>query len=307
MKRILLGLGIIIGIIIIIIFNTKEFSNSKNEKILIVSTTTMLTDLVKEIGGEKVEVEGLMGAGVDPHLYNATSGDVKKIQNADIIVYNGIHLEGKMTEIFEQLSDKKILCAGNYIPKEKLLLTKDEENVYDPHIWFDINLWKEVAQGIANDLSEIDKKNETYYQNNFTHYAEELNNLEEYIEARISEIPKEQRYLITAHDAFSYFGKSYNFVVKGLQGISTNSEAGTLDVSELANYIYTNKIKAIFVESSVPSRTIEALQAAVEAKGFNVNIGGELYSDSLGDLQSGHETYIKTFKANVDTIVDNLQ
>lgn len=307
MKKILLGLAIAACMIVAVVFAIRGFGGSKNEKLSVVSTTTMLTDLVKTIGGDKVETEGLMGSGVDPHLYNASAGDVKKMQNADIVVYNGIHLEGKMSEIFEKLSDKDILCTENYISKEKLLLAEDEENTYDPHIWFDVSLWREVAKGITNDLSKIDEDNSKYYQANLNTYLEELDVLERYIQTRINEVPESQRVLVTAHDAFSYFGNAYNFEVKGLQGISTDSEAGTADVSSLADFIATNKIKAIFVESSVPTRTIESLQAAVKAKGFEVNIGGELYSDSLGDKTSGHETYIKTVKANIDTIVDSLK
>lgn len=278
-------------------------------KINVVATTTMLNDLVEVIGGDKVESTGLMGAGIDPHLYQASAGDVSKMEKADVVVYNGVHLEGKMGEIFEGLEsqDKDIICAEDGIEEGDLLADPASPESHDPHVWFNVNIWMDVAEHVTENLAEIDPNNADYYNQNLESYMTELEDLDKYISDRVGEVDEQQRVLVTAHDAFNYFGDAYEFEVKGLQGISTEAEAGTGDVSELATFIADNKIKAIFVESSVPRKNVEALQAAVKDKGFEVEIGGELYSDSLGDETTGHDTYITTCKANIDTIVDALK
>ncbi|MBW4829039.1 MAG: zinc ABC transporter substrate-binding protein [Clostridiaceae bacterium] len=278
------------------------------EKLNVVTTTTILEDAVRNIGGDNVEVESLMGPGIDPHLYKASAGDVEKMMNADLIIFNGIHLEGKMSDIFEKLGqiDVKTIAPGDIIDSSKLIQSFEFEGNYDPHIWFDVKLWTEVVDVIADSLIELDSENKDFYISNGEEYKKELEELDEYIKNRAKEIPDEQRVLITAHDAFNYFGNAYGFQVEGLQGISTVAEAGTLDVKELADFIAERKIPAIFVESSVPTKNIEALQAAVHNRGFNVEIGGELYSDSLGNPDTEEGTYIGTVKYNVDTIVDAL-
>ena len=280
-----------------------------NGKLNIVATTTMLYDLTSIIGGDNVEVVGLMGVGIDPHLYKASAGDVDKMNNADVVVYNGIHLEGQMGEIFENLDkqDKSVICIEKGINPSDIQADPLSPDSNDPHIWFDVTIWMQAATHVANSLSEIDPDNAELYQSNLSAYMTELEELDGYITGRVAEVAQNQRVLITAHDAFNYFGSAYSFEVNGLQGISTETEAGTGDVSELATFIADNKIKAIFVESSVPVKNIEALQAAVKALGFDVAIGGELYSDSLGDASTGHDSYIATCKANVDTIVDALK
>lgn len=275
----------------------------------IVTTTTMLADLTKVIGGEQVIVNGLMGPGIDPHLYQASAGDVGLMQNADVVVYNGLHLEGKMGEIFESLSSqgRHIICIEEGLLESSLLHPEDNPQVHDPHVWFDVKLWQDAAKALTEGLTEFDSVQAAYYRSNLEQYLIQLKDLDTYIRQRAAEVPEGQKVLVTAHDAFNYFGKAYGFEVRGLQGISTDSEAGTADVSNLAEFITQRQIKAIFVESSVPPKTIEALQAAVKAKGFDVSIGGELYSDSLGGENSGAETYILTCKANIDTIVDALK
>jgi manganese/zinc/iron transport system substrate-binding protein len=286
--------------------NTPE---KESDTLKIVATTTMLADLATIIGGEHVTVNGLMGPGIDPHLYQASAGDVTKMQEADVILYNGLHLEGKMGEIFESLSGQgsTVIRIEDGISEDDLLSTGDDSAIYDPHIWFDVSLWKDAAKIVTTQLSEANPEHTLDYSKNLEGYLKELETLDTYIKDRVSELPKEQRVLITAHDAFNYFGRAYGFEVKGLQGISTDAEAGTGDVSSLADFIAEKKIKAIFVESSVPPKTIEALQAAVKAKGFDVAIGGQLYSDSLGGEDSGAETYILTVTSNIDTIVEALK
>lgn len=283
--------------------------DSSKDKLNIIATTTMLADLVSSIGGERVTVNGLMGPGIDPHLYQASAGDVSLMQKADVVVYNGLHLEGKMGEIFENLSNQgsAVICIEKGLDESRLLAWEDDNSIHDPHIWFDVSLWKDAAKTVAKGLTDADPNGKADYEANLDAYLKELDETDTYIRGRADELPEKYRVLVTAHDAFQYFGKAYGFEVRGLQGISTDAEAGTADVSDLANFIVERQIKAIFVESSVPPKTIEALQAAVKAKGFDVSIGGELYSDSLGDAQSGADTYILTIKANVDTIVDALK
>lgn len=298
---------IIISIIILttIFLTSCNIVEDSKENLHIVTTTTMLNDIVKIIGGDVVISEGLCKEGVDPHSYKATAGDITKLNNADIVVYNGFNLEGKMGEVFSSLENqnKNIICIEDAIDESKLIF--DEE--YDPHIWFDVELWKEVAIFVAGELSNIDSENKTIYQDNLSKYLIELDELHIYIKDEISKISKEQRVLITAHDAFNYFGKAYEFEVIGIQGVNTQTQASMLNIIELSDYIVENKIKAIFIETSMPTKNIEVLQEAVKSKGFEVTIGGELYSDSLGDISSGNDSYIKTVKSNVDTIVTALK
>lgn len=271
----------------------------------VVATTTMLRDLSEQICGDKASVAGLMGSGVDPHQYRASAGDINKMQNADMIVYNGLHLEGKMGDVFAELegSEKKVVCVSDGIEKERLIVN---DGIPDPHIWFDVSLWKEAAEEVKKGICEIDPKNSEYYEDRLKAYLDELDALNEYVNDRVSEIPEDKRVLITAHDAFGYFGKAYGFEVKGLQGISTVSEAGAADVRILADFIADNGIKAVFVESSLPVKNIEALIEAVKARGFETALGGSLYSDSIGDEKSQTDTYISSFKHNIDTIVGGL-
>lgn len=282
-------------------------SQEESGKLKVVATTTMLTDLINQIGGDAIEVEGLMGPGIDPHGYQASSSDVNKLMSADVVAFNGLHLEGKLGEVFENLEKqgKTLFVLEDAIAEEHLLLSED--GVVDPHIWFSIENWQLAADYITNQLSEADPDNEAFYRSNHESYKEELINLEVYVTERISELTVDQRYLVTAHDAFRYFGESFDFEVVGLQGINTQTEAGTADVSALAQFITEKEIKALFIESSVSTRTIEALQEAVRTRGWEVEIGGELFSDALGDSSQDAETYVKMFRRNIDTILDGLK
>ena len=310
MNRMVKGfLGIALSLMLLLAVSPAVGVASAEDRLNVVATTTMLADLSRVIGGEHVEVKGLMGPGIDPHLYQASAGNVTTLQRADVVVYNGLHLEGKMGEIFEHLTGQgtHVICIEDGIDESKLLGWEDDPSLHDPHIWFDVSIWKMAAEIVADGLAGIDPDNADAYKANLEEYLGQLDELDAYIRGRAEELPAEQRVLVTAHDAFNYFGKAYGFEVRGLQGISTEAEAGTADVSALADFIVERQIKAVFVESSVPTKTIEALQAAVKAKGFDVVIGGELYSDSLGDEASGHDSYIATFTANIDTIVDALK
>ena len=269
----------------------------------------MLTDLVKNIGGDLIELNGLMGAGVDPHLYKASEGDVSKLFNADVIFYNGLHLEGKLVEVFEKMESqqKSTVGLGEFLDKKKLIGSDYFASNYDPHVWFNIQFFKQFGEKVTKILAEKDPKNAESFRANNTVFQKRLDELETEIRATIETLPKEKRILVTAHDAFNYFGKEYGFNVVGLQGISTATEAGVQDVQRLSEFIIENKVKAIFIESSVPRRTIEALQQAVLSKNHEVEIGGTLYSDALGNAGTVEGTYIGMFKANVKTIVEALK
>ncbi|WP_035335440.1 zinc ABC transporter substrate-binding protein [Dokdonia sp. PRO95] len=299
--------------IVIVIFALSVISckgeKESNGKLNLVATTSMITDLVKNIGGDLVNLEGLMGAGVDPHLYKASAGDVTKLAGADVIFYNGLHLEGKLVEVFEKMNATQVtqIPLGESLDKNTLIGSDYFASNYDPHVWFNIQYFKQFAAEVVSTLSQKDPQNAKSYEANAQNYLAQLDELEAEIKARIATLPAEKRILVTAHDAFNYFGKSYGFEVVGLQGLSTATEAGVKDVQRLSQFIIDNKVKAIFVESSVPRRTIEALQAAVQSRGQEVVIGGSLYSDALGNAGSVEGTYIGMFKYNVTTIVEALK
>ncbi|MET2986638.1 metal ABC transporter solute-binding protein, Zn/Mn family [Aureibaculum conchae] len=300
--------GITILAVLVLIFSCKTDKN-ENGKLNVVTTTTMITDLVKNIGGDLINVQGLMGSGVDPHLYKASEGDVTKLANADIIFYGGLHLEGKLVEVFEKMEHQNIntVALSDALDQEKLIGSEYFQGNKDPHVWFNIGYWKTITSYVVKTLSEANPEHEEAFEVNGKSYLDKLNTLEKEVNSIIETLPKEKRILVTAHDAFSYFGEEYGFNVVGLQGISTATEAGVKDVQKLANFIIDNKVKAIFVESSVPKRTIEALQAAVNSKDHQVEIGGTLYSDALGNAGTVEGTYIGMFRYNVNTIVNALK
>ncbi|WP_346881944.1 zinc ABC transporter substrate-binding protein [uncultured Algibacter sp.] len=301
MKKILLTIAITLTLL-----NCKE-EKKANSKLNVVTTTSMITDLVKNIGGKHINLQGLMGSGVDPHLYKASEGDVSKLSNADVIFYSGLHLEGKLVEIFEKMKNKKTIAISDVIDKKTLIGSEYFASSYDPHIWFNVDYWIQATQFVVSKLSEAIPEQKTAFETNGANYIKQLQALKTNLKTKIETLPQEKRILVTAHDAFNYFGKSFNFEVVGLQGLSTATEAGVQDVQKLAAFIIEKNVKAIFIESSVPKRTIEALQAAVNSKGHNVTIGGSLYSDALGNAGTVEGTYIGMFKYNVNTIVNALK
>jgi len=305
------AIKLIFAVLIVLGFSCNQPENKENsdgDKLSVITTTTMITDLAKQIGGDAIDVQGLMGSGVDPHLFKASEGDVSKLYGADVIIYNGVHLEGKLDDILKKMnsSSRKTYAIGDIIPEQNLIKPNAEYAQHDPHIWFDIDNWKLAANYVAKILSENDPKNKDLYANNLANYLVKLDELKSSVSTMIERVPVEKRVLITAHDAFEYFGKAFKFEVVGLQGISTVSEAGAADVRNLAELITNRKIPAIFVESSVPKRNIQALEAAVSARGYHVEIGGELFSDALGTTGTIEGTYIGMYQYNVKTIVDTL-
>lgn len=274
----------------------------------VVATTGMITDLIENLGGSRVKVTGLMGAGVDPHLYKAAESDVFKLAQAEIIFYNGLHLEGRMADVFEQMRRMKPTVAlGERLETNLLLNGETDSGHADPHIWFDVSLWMKAAQAATAALVEIDPEGMAEYHAHRDHYLTQLRELDEYARNRAAELPLDRRVLVTAHDAFGYFGNAYGFEVHGLQGLSTATEAGARNVMELADFIVERKIPAIFVESSIPERNLQAVQEAARARGWIVTIGGELFSDAMGAAGTPEGTYIGMVRHNIDTIVEALK
>lgn len=296
-------------ILLLTFISCKESNDSASGKIKVVTTTTIISDLVRNIGGEEVHVMSLMGPGIDPHLYKASEGDVHKLSSADIIFYNGLHLEGKMVDVFEKMErqNKTIANLGRAIDPSKLIESANFGGNYDPHIWFSVSLFMDLAREAARVLIEYQPESQTYFESNLEDYLLELEKLDADLRTLVESLPVEKRRLVTAHDAFSYFGQEYDFEVVGLQGISTATEAGVQDVRTLTKYIVDHQIKSIFIESSVPTRTIEALRQAVLAQNHQVEIGGTLYSDALGDENSDEDTYIGMFLYNMKTITAGLE
>ena len=278
-----------------------------DEPIAVVTTIGMIADAAERVGGERVSVDGLMGPGIDPHLYKASEGDLRRLERADLILYAGLHLEAKMADVLERIADQRETQAvTETIPRSQLLSPAQFQGQYDPHVWFDVRLWMRAVEQIRDTLTELDPGSRELYRANAAAYLAELEELDGYVREQVARVPQERRVVITAHDAFGYFGEAYGFEVRGLQGISTASEAGAGDVQALAEFIAERRIPAIFVESSVSPRTISAVREAVRSRGFEVEVGGSLFSDAMGDAGTPQGTYVGMVRHNVDTIVAGL-
>jgi len=290
----------------VVIFSSQVFAE---EKPVVVCTTGIMADLLKNLAGEQVSIKPLMGAGVDPHLYKPTHKDISLLSGADIIVYHGLTLEGKLEPILEKLRKrgKVVIAASEFGRKDLLLAAEDYENAFDPHLWFDPMLWKLVAVKVSSELSFALPEKASEIQASTAEYLQKLSEVDQWTRQQIGTIPEKSRVLVTAHDAFRYFGRRYGIEVDGLQGISTSSDYGLRDVKNLAGKIIDRKLKAIFMESSVAAKFIESLQEAVQARGHEVAIGGTLYSDALGPEGSGADTYLGMLKHNVETVVGGLK
>lgn len=302
--------NILIALIAIALFSCKvEKKEADKELKTIVCTTGMLGDAVAQIVGSNVEVITLMGPGVDPHLYKATQGDLKSLTNADVIVCNGLHLEGKMGEIFEKLEKKKhIIVATEGLTENEQINNSEFQGAQDPHIWFDVRLWSKAVNYIGNELTALTTDSlGSIFSLNTNKYITQLSNLHNKVTSELNALDSSKRILITAHDAFGYFGRAYNFEVRGLQGISTTSEYGLKDVSDLVNYIVDNKIKAVFVESSVSEKSLQAVVEGCLQKNHQVRIGGQLFSDAMGEAGTPEGTYVGMVKHNVKKIVEGLK
>lgn len=305
--------SILIAAIILVIFAAFLFSilhlqsNRHDERLAITVTTNIIADAVREIAGDTVTVHCLMQPGVDPHSYHARLSDLRAMLHADIIIYNGLHLEGKMAAVFHKMqSIKPTYAVSDAISPNQLIVSEEFESMYDPHIWFDVTLWKQVVIHITDLLCRHNGIYTDYYHTRMHNYLKKLTELEEYIRAAVKHIPPKDRYLITTHDAFSYFGRAYDIHVIGLQGVNLDAEPCIKNMQELSAFICLHKIPTIFIESSLPSRSIQAIAQAVLAHGHMITIGEELYSDTLGPAGSDAHTYIYMLKHNTHALVSGL-
>ncbi len=274
----------------------------------VVATTGIIADTAKRVAGQHAQITALMGPGIDPHLYKASEGDVRRLSEADLILYNGLHLEGKMGDILTRLArSRPVVATTEEIPQNLLREPPEFAGQYDPHVWFDVSMWRHTLDPIVRELSALDPAHAGEFKANAEAYGKELDALDAWVKQRVETLPPAQRVLVTAHDAFGYFGRRYGMEVVAIQGISTLSEAGLHDVDRVAQIVVDRKVKAVFIESSVPRRSIEAVKAAVQSRGYEAQIGGQLFSDSLGGANTPAGTYPGMVRANVDTIVNALK
>lgn len=302
-------LGVAIGLLASNLLFGQKDTAAAPKKIKVVTTTTMITDAVNIVGGDRVAVTGLMGAGVDPHQYEPNAGDIALMEGAEVIFYNGLHLEGQMGEVFARMGKKGVAVTAN-IDRKKLLAVPGFEGGYDPHFWFDARLWKQAVEQIRDTLIKMDPEGAETFRAHADKHMAELDKLHDEVLAKAAELPSTGRKLVTAHDAFNYFGRAYGFEVQGLQGVSTEAEASVADVDKLVQFIVDNKVPAIFVETSVNQKNMIAVQEAVRAKGHIVKIAlhkeNQLFSDALGDPGTPEGTYAGMMRHNIKTIVDTL-
>lgn len=268
----------------------------------------MVADMARAILDTTAEVTALMGPGVDPHLYKATQGELAQLRRADLVLYNGLHLEGKLNDVFERLARAQpVIAVGDGIPDSLLRSSPDFPGTYDPHIWFDVSLWRRATLALGAEMAARYPARAQYYRTNAHAYADSLQALDTWVRQQLQTLPPEKRVLVTAHDAFGYFGRAYGVEVRGLQGLSTLSEFGLKDVEALVDFLIARRIHAIFVESSIAPRTIEAVVASAQQRGHAISIGGTLYSDALGAPGTPAGTYTGMVRANVSTVVEALK
>ncbi|WP_397330854.1 metal ABC transporter solute-binding protein, Zn/Mn family [Paenibacillus sp. JSM ZJ436] len=285
-------------------------SNEKNGstavgKINIVTTIAQIAEPVSVIGGDRVQVSSLMGPGVDPHLYNATQGDISKLDQADIVFYSGQHLEGNMTEVFEQIGKSRPVVAISESVSEDQLLT-DETGAIDPHVWFDLDLWEVSLTAAVEEMKTFAPEHAEEFENNKLKYFKELQALKQEAQEKLASIPENQRVIVTAHDAFGYFGRAYDMEVVGLQGLSTEDEISVSDIDQTIDILIQHQVPAVFVESSINPKSVEAVVEGASSKGLDVKLGGELFSDAMGDEGTAEGTYLGMYRHNVNIIYEAL-
>lgn len=298
-------------LIVTFVLNSCLKKKERTERVLeypykVTATVGMIADVTRQITGDQAEVVNIIGEGVDPHSYSAGPSEIKQLSNADLVLYNGLHLEGKMGQILEKQSDKKpvFAVAEGLLGSDYKIMGGSSES--DPHVWMDVSGWIKVTNAITARLTEFDPKNAAFYEENSASYQKKLVELDNYARQCFASIPESQRVLVTAHDAFSYLGRAYGIEVRGIQGISTESKAGLQDINRLVKYLVNQKIPAVFVESSVPKESVTALVEGANAQSHKVIIGGELFSDAMGPAGSYEGTYIGMIDHNVTTITRAL-
>ncbi len=273
------------------------------EKLNVVATTGMIADAARQVGGDNVEVRALMGPGVDPHAYRQTRSDIVAMANADLVLWHGLYLEAQMEDFMRGLEeDGNVVAVAESLPRNLLISHDDYADKHDPHVWMNPNLWSRVVLNVRDALIKVLPEQEAVFRANADRHLEELTELAQYATRVLSSVPADSRVLLTAHDAFNYFGSAYGFEVLGIQGISTESEAGLKRISELVTMLVDRNIKAVFVESSVSDRNIRALIEGAAAEGHEVKIGGELFSDAMGEDGTYEGTYLGMIDHNASVI-----
>lgn len=310
-RRLLLTTGCMAGLALTTasLWQTQQKDADTRDLPMVTSTVGMITDVARSIAESAASVSGLMGPGVDPHLYKPSASDIQRLGDADLILYGGLHLEGRMADTLHAIDERttvRTVAVSETIPTNLRMSSSGQADVWDPHVWMDVSLWHRVAGTIAQELTTLMPADAEKIASRAETYRARLTELDAWAESELERIPDHKRVLVTAHDAFSYFGRRYNVEVIGLQGLSTASEAGASDVQSLANFLTERQIPAIFVESSIPPNTIEAVQAATRSRGWDVRIGGELYADAMGSPGTPDGTYIGMMRHNVRTIVQAL-
>ncbi len=299
----------------LILFITISFLGScrleqktNNERLNIVTTTGIIEDVVENIVGDSADVASIMGPGTDPHLYKPAPSDIEMLDEADVIIANGLHLEGKMSELLHKYANEKpVIWVSDGIDESDLIKSADFADSYDPHIWFDWKLWMRGMSYVKDELIKLDTNRADYFSLNYDQYLAEVTKVDMEIKADLNSISDSSKILITSHDAFSYFGRRYAIEVKGIQGISTLSEVGLKEIAEMVDFVIEKKIKSIFVETSTSQKTAQSIVDGCGDKGYKVNLDGPLYSDALGEPDSDGGTYIGMMKTNVRIIVEGLK
>ena len=288
--------------------NTNSNSRVDNTGVIqAVATVGMVADLVRVVGGDQVAVTQICGSGVDPHLYKPTRDDVRKLVDAGIIFYGGLKLEGKMTDTLAKMGDSKpVIAVSESLDRALLLAPEQFDGHFDPHVWMDVSAWSECVQVVCQELSKLSPENKETFETNAERYRQKLGELHQYGKTVLASVPQKKRVLITSHDAFNYFGRAYGLEVSGVQGISTESEAGLQQINRLVDLISDRGVEAVFWESSVPPKSINALVEGVQSRGHKLRIGGELYSDAMGADGTYEGTYIGMLDHNITTVATAL-
>lgn len=279
------------------------------EPLEIVATTGMVADIARHVAGDRSTVVNLLGEGVDPHLYKPVASDVRRMMTADVILYNGLHLEGRMEDVFERAAARGrfVRPVAAMVDETFLMQAEDDEGHIDPHVWMDVQAWMKATEAVAVALCQADPEGCDQYRRNAEAYIAQLQHLDRYIRRVISSIPKDKRVLVTAHDAFGYFGRAYDVQVMAVQGVSTESEAGLADINALVTMLVEREIPAVFIESSVSPKYVRALVEGTAARGHEIVIGGELYSDAMGPAGTWQGTYIGMMDHNAGVLANALQ
>jgi manganese/zinc/iron transport system substrate-binding protein len=290
------------------LWNTDAQGSTFNKKypMKVGTTVGMVADIVRQVAGDKAEVTNIIGAGIDPHVYNPTRGDVATLIKSDIIFYSGLLLEGQMADVLVKVSRKRPVHAVTELLEKQYLIHDEETNHSDPHVWMDVQGWMKAVEVVAAALTEFDPPNAGLYGQNAAAYLKRLEQLDQYAKKAFATIPESQRILVTAHDAFKYMSRAYGLEVMGIQGISTESEAGLKDINHIVDLLVDRKVPSVFVESSVSDKNVKALIEGASARGHQVAIGGELFSDAMGPPGTYEGTYMGMIDHNATTIVRAL-